>query len=130
MRRGRWWSLWLLFSSAGCGQQNSAAEAQPSLTCHPNDGRCGVCSWEENGVPRCRVTIFVGGCPPAADTSRSSCPQAPVASCDRSSSPGYLEGEDGFGDVDFYYGLQDLTQAENECAMSSGLEEPVWTVYE
>ena len=128
---GRYFSLLLMLSGAGCGGETSAASAPASLACQAHDGRCVVCSWEENGSPRCRITIFSASCPAGASPAGSSCPPGPVASCDRST-PGYLDGQPGSGDVDFYYGPQDLTQAENDCARSESLisrAAPTWTLY-
>jgi hypothetical protein len=128
----RYFPLLLMLSGAGCGEETSAARAPASLACQAHDGRCVVCFWEENGSPRCRITIFSGSCPAGASPAGSSCPPGPVASCDRST-PGYLDGQPGSGDVDFYYGSQDLTHAENDCAASESLisnAAPTWTVYE
>src|SRR5688500_3595964 len=135
---GRSCFLLLMLSGAGCGGDSSAAMASAtapaSLACQAHDGRGVVCSWDEDGSPRCRITIFSGSCPEGVREPvgvGSSCPPGPVASCDRST-PGYLDGQPGSGDVDFYYGPQNLTQAENDCAMSTSLissAAPTWTVY-
>ena len=66
MTFGRYFSLLLMLSGAGCGGETSAARAPASLACQAHDGRCVVCSWEENGSPRCRITIFSGSCPAGA----------------------------------------------------------------
>lgn len=135
-RSHRWWLPCLLSSLVSCGGAPAAAppvspSPPASLRCQDNDGRCVVCAWMERGAQRCRVTIFSGGCPMGAKVDRGACPAGPSASCDRST-PGYLAGRQGYGDVDFYYGAQELAQAEADCARASPSftgASVVWTVY-
>ena len=54
MTFGRYFSLLLMLSGAGCGGETSAARAPASLACQAHDGRCVVCSWDDLlGVMSC-----------------------------------------------------------------------------
>ena len=115
-----------------CGNEEKPRTDAILLSCQDGDGRCRSCSWEEAGLSHCRLTVFAETCPPSSTPEPSrSCPATPRASCDRSSTD-YLMGEDGYADVDFYYGTGDLSAAAAECRSTPSTlnqGQGIWTVY-